>query len=1238
MKKIISALLCVLMVFSSISCMGTYVAAVLNATPVAGDINGDGTTNNKDLTRLMKYLAGDDVETVWETLDPNGDETTNNKDLTRLMRYLAGEPVELFLRCAHEIGKVEAKAATCSEEGNIEYWCCTLCNQCFSSADGEFKMTQEETKISINKENHAEVVVDEAVEPTTTTEGLTEGSHCEACGVIIVPQEPVDMLEDNFAITYKTAGSEAYLATIDFNSQIPEEKRTYTTSAGLYELPVLETEGYDFVGWYDGTSSLATKITEIPAGSKGNKTYYAKWEAKSYTITFDSEFISVNDITNHVIYKDSSLPGTDVMQLYGYRWLGWSDDNGNLYNGVYPKGNAGDVTLHANWQSYRNQAVPVMNVEDPKVLVDGETYLFTFKLGEIRNVPLYTIYEFGKLIPGQPGITKEVKLTDTIEHTEATKLAEIVSNATTKTSTWTLSNDWNKISSVSESHATEMGIDVSKVEYDFESSTSQISLTKDSGESTEQTVNWGVNAKVYGKNTLEAEANAKIPIKCINVGVGVKNTTEIGGEINGYYDNTTVNNSYWNTNQSYNGSLNSEHSTTTATNLSKHISDSYQSSTSSSVGGSNTESEAYATANSKSNEYTSTIAYTTEEIKTTTYELQHNAEKEGWWRQVQAGTISVYGVVAYDMGTSTYSAYSYNVLENETKLYMDFSMTSDKYNDYETGVIPFEVPIYVNEYISNALGYTSDLTIDKETGIIDKYTGSSEHIHIPDYKTVSNDDGTYTAIKVTGIKEGAFENNTNIKSVRLGKYITEIPAKAFKGCTSLETVEYENIVSIGSYAFADCTSLKEFIVDDSIVSLGEGAFDNAPAVVVYANNSGVVKAAVNSGIKNLSIYLKTLTDELKDITLNVSESTDSFALYGRDSSKNVCSYSNVMIKSESAETIINGMKFVDNHSIPLEISSANVTFTEVSVENAPGLALVLNPDSVTNLYLRDKNVFSTSGNVAILSKNLVIAKAQNVNTSTSLVTDGGLLLYCDQISDNDSLFTGEKEKISATSYEQYYNDSLPWVLASEVPENAYIISEKWTYDLKTDYMTKDSAEAEEYKADGYTLYDTTEEWSEYGPWSEWSRTKYTKSDSRQVETRSFAAVTKRQYNYNRWANGNICGPCAGTWSNVYCEEYQETGWLDNPLTYDGTGYSNQYGGNYDQYVAGNGGHWYNQQTRDVVVTPGYTEYKYRDRHLIYTYYLSKTEQLESFTEITASDAGENETISNIQKLVKYVVQ
>lgn len=70
--------------------------ADLSSLRVPGDINGDGIINNKDLTRLLKSLAGETVTVVEEALDINGDGKINNKDLTRLLKYIAGEDVELF--------------------------------------------------------------------------------------------------------------------------------------------------------------------------------------------------------------------------------------------------------------------------------------------------------------------------------------------------------------------------------------------------------------------------------------------------------------------------------------------------------------------------------------------------------------------------------------------------------------------------------------------------------------------------------------------------------------------------------------------------------------------------------------------------------------------------------------------------------------------------------------------------------------------------------------------------------------------------------------------------------------------------------------------------------------------------------------------------------------------------------------------------------------------------------------
>ena len=63
---------------------------------LAGDINGDGSLNNKDLTRLFQYLSDWNVYAVGDALDVNGDGAVNNKDLTRLFQFLSDWDVAAY--------------------------------------------------------------------------------------------------------------------------------------------------------------------------------------------------------------------------------------------------------------------------------------------------------------------------------------------------------------------------------------------------------------------------------------------------------------------------------------------------------------------------------------------------------------------------------------------------------------------------------------------------------------------------------------------------------------------------------------------------------------------------------------------------------------------------------------------------------------------------------------------------------------------------------------------------------------------------------------------------------------------------------------------------------------------------------------------------------------------------------------------------------------------------------------
>ena len=113
-----------------------------------------------------------------------------------------------------------------------------------------------------------------------------------------------------------------------------------------------------------------------------------------------------------------------------------------------------------------------------------------------------------------------------------------------------------------------------------------------------------------------------------NIGVSAKNTTEIGGELGGHYDKTTVNEAYWNTQLGYETSSSLAHSTTAQESLSQHVSNAYSYNTTHSEGGSESTSEAYAIGESSTDEYSTTVTYTTEEIEAKSYETTNTTDRE----------------------------------------------------------------------------------------------------------------------------------------------------------------------------------------------------------------------------------------------------------------------------------------------------------------------------------------------------------------------------------------------------------------------------------------------------------------------------------------------------------------------------------------------------------------------------------------------------------------------------------
>ena len=190
-----------------------------------------------------------------------------------------------------------------------------------------------------------------------------------------------------------------------------------------------------------------------------------------------------------------------------------------------PVGTIGNITLHANWTSDRNKAVAANSYGSPVIIedMDNGQYLFVYEIGTIQNVPLAVIENLGN--------TDVLELSDTYEYSQSVDttftdtISKTLSSATTTTSSWTLSEDWNDSSSASSEHEEEIGKTEETVDsqgnvvegkyYISNVEGGSTSTTKSAGGSSETSskVTKGSSAGINGSYTRENENSTSVGVE-----------------------------------------------------------------------------------------------------------------------------------------------------------------------------------------------------------------------------------------------------------------------------------------------------------------------------------------------------------------------------------------------------------------------------------------------------------------------------------------------------------------------------------------------------------------------------------------------------------------------------------------------------------------------------------------------------------------------------------------------------
>ena len=261
---------------------------VANKIDELGSSAGNIADNKVDDT-VHKFLPGKLGDWVSDKVGNKVNNIVQNKvnDLGGQVTDLIDSFIKQFTCGKHEYGDFEIlKNPTCTEKGQKG----KICKKCG-------KITE---KTDIDAAGHTPVT-DPAVAPTETSDGLTEGSHCGVCGVVLQAQEVIPMLDptiDTWFSRAATTEADAKAAGFDSVDAANAALDAALTAAGFdpanaehftvqvnSSIGVLPNDRFS-------ESGVTGKLT-LPEGTRGKtaQTYYAV-----QMFTADTRFHKAGDV------------------------------------------------------------------------------------------------------------------------------------------------------------------------------------------------------------------------------------------------------------------------------------------------------------------------------------------------------------------------------------------------------------------------------------------------------------------------------------------------------------------------------------------------------------------------------------------------------------------------------------------------------------------------------------------------------------------------------------------------------------------------------------------------------------------------------------------------------------------------------------------------------------------------------------------------------------------------------
>lgn len=273
-----------------------------------------------------------------------------------------------FAGChTHDLVNVKAVEPSCTEEGNIEYYECSICGETFLDAEGRQKVSKDDVRLGMIAHDFAYV-------------SHTDTDHTYSCTVCgeekTEPHNATEVSGRNVGHFYKTACDCGHyytyeeIPTISIKTDTEEEIQGDRTSAEYYDCTVSVSD-------CDSEYVLTNETARVKV--RGN--YSANYAKKPYKIKFDSKqvMLGVNEdlkAKEWVLladYKDKSLLRNPTVHYLADEMLGedgyYCTDS--RYVEVIVNGTYRGLYLLVEQQEVREERVNVAEPEDPEDYEEG---------------------------------------------------------------------------------------------------------------------------------------------------------------------------------------------------------------------------------------------------------------------------------------------------------------------------------------------------------------------------------------------------------------------------------------------------------------------------------------------------------------------------------------------------------------------------------------------------------------------------------------------------------------------------------------------------------------------------------------------------------------------------------------------------------------------------------------------------------------------------------------------------